>query len=116
MSSFLTKEQIMQAQDLKTETVHIPEWGGDVQVRTITAKERDDFEKQLISGDQTDLENIRAKFVAATVVDENGKLMFTKLDLVDLGKKSASAMDKLFEVGQKLAGLKKEEVEEMVKN
>ena len=113
---FLTKEQIMQAQDLKTETVHVEEWGGDVQVRTITAKERDEFEKQLISGDDSDMENIRAKLVAATVVDEKGKLMFGKLDLVDLGKKSASAMDKLFEVGQRLAGLKKEEVEELVKN
>ncbi|MHA2219996.1 MAG: hypothetical protein ACXACY_29240, partial [Candidatus Hodarchaeales archaeon] len=104
------------AQDLKTEEVEVPEWGGKVLVRTITAKERDHFEKQLISGDKTDLENIRAKFIAATVVDEKGKLMFGELDLVGLGKKSASAMDKLFEVGQRLAGLKKEEVEEMVKN
>ena len=56
------------------------------------------------------------KVGSSILVDEKGKLMFGKLDLVDLGKKSASALDKLFEVGQRLAGLKKEEVEELVKN
>lgn len=115
--SFLTKAQIITAQDLKTEVVNIPEWGGDVKVRSITAKERDEFEKQLISGEESDLVNIRAKFVASIVVDpETDKLMFSKLDLTDLGKKSASAIDRIFEVGQKLAGLKKEDMEEMVKN
>lgn len=112
---FLTKEQIFKAQDLITETVPVPEWGGELRVRTITARERDNFEKQLIEGGETNLENIRAKFIASTVVDEDGKLMFSRLDLADLGKKSAAAMDRLFDVGQRLAGLKKEDVDELVK-
>jgi len=111
---YLTKEQILSAQDLKTETLRIPEWGGDVIVRTITGRERDNFEKQLTQ--EGNLENIRAKFVAATVVDEQGNLLFTEKDIEALGNKRASALDKIFALGRKLSGLREEDVEELTKN
>jgi|TARA_B100001964_G_C14186844_1_gene579026 hypothetical protein len=112
---FLTKEQILQAQDLKTETITVPEWGGEVIVRTITAKERDAFEKQLTQ-EEGGLENIRAKFVAATLVDEKNNLLFNEMQINDLGNKSASALDRVFAVGQKLAGLGTKDAEELSKN
>lgn len=113
--SFLTKEQIIQAQDLKTEVVDVPEWGGQVRVRTITAKERDAFETQLAS-EKGGLENIRAKFVAATLIDEKGKLLFDEMQISQLGNKSGAAVDKVFAIGQKLAGLGAKDVEELTKN
>ena len=105
----------MQAQDLKTEDVEVPEWGGKVIVRTITGKERDAFEAQLTQ-EEGGLVNIRAKFVAATVVDENGKLLFNELQIDQLGEKSATALDRVFAIGQKLAGLGTKDVEELTKN
>ena len=41
----LSKEQILQADDLKTETVEVPEWGGDVLLRELRGRERDAFEE-----------------------------------------------------------------------
>ena len=50
------------------------------------------------------------------VVDEKGKSVFTLSDIKLLGKKSASALDKIYDIGVKLAGLKKEEIDEEIEN
>ncbi len=44
----LTREQILQSDDLPRETVQVPEWGGEVQVRTMTGTDRDAFVASLI--------------------------------------------------------------------
>jgi len=43
----LNKEQILRADDLKTEEVDVPEWGGSVRVRVLTGTERDAFESSI---------------------------------------------------------------------
>ena len=45
----LNKAAILAAEDLKTETVAVPEWGGEVRVRTLTGTERDAFESGLVA-------------------------------------------------------------------
>ncbi len=40
----LTKDDILGADDLATEDVEVPEWGGCVRVRALTGTERDAFE------------------------------------------------------------------------
>jgi hypothetical protein len=62
------------------------------------------------------LKNIRAKLVALTVVDEEGNRIFSDSDASALGKKSAAALDRVFEVAQRLSGLRPEDVEELSKN
>lgn len=114
---FLTKEQILKAKDLKEETVNVPEWGGSVKVRSLTGRERDEFERDVFNdGDKSTWENFRAKLVALTIVDEKGERIFTSSDVHALGNKSALALDKIFSVSQRLSGLRKEDVEEMTKN
>ena len=44
MTTMLTREQILGSDDLKRQTVAVPEWGGDVFVRMLTGGERDAFE------------------------------------------------------------------------
>lgn len=105
--SFLTREQILEADDLKTETVPVPEWGGEVIVRTMTGGEYSRFEKYIIkSGDeqdeQTDLTNIRAKLCSLTIVDEAGEKIFSEEDIIELAKKSAAALNRVSRVAQKL--------------
>jgi len=120
----LSREDILNVIDLKTELVPVPEWGGDVYVRGLTAGERDKWEASLYStqkrGNSCEViahrDNIRAKFVAASVVDEKGKLIFTTGDIDALTKKSAAPMDRLFAVAQKLSGMSNEDVEELEKN
>jgi primosomal protein N'' len=118
--ALLTRDAILQAQDLPTEQVHVPEWGGDVLVRALTGAERDRFEQSIVEqrGKSTrmNLQNIRAKLVALTVVDEQGNRIFKDEDVKWLGNKSAAALDRIFEVAQRLSGLRDEDVEELAKN
>ncbi|MBC7193862.1 hypothetical protein [Marinobacter sp.] len=120
MSKLLTKDDILQAQDLPTERVSVPEWGGEVIVRGLTGAERDKFEASIVvrKGDKTDFnpENMRAKLVALCVVDEQGNRLFADEDVKLLGKKSAAALDRIFQIAQRLSGLNPSAVEEMAKN
>ena len=119
----LNRDQILKANDLKTETVAVPEWGGEVLVRMMTGTARDKFEEQTFfagrkKGGKTEVsfDNIRARLVAAVLVDEEGNLLFSPSDIAELGKKSAAALDRIFTVAQKLNGFTKEDIDELAKN
>lgn len=113
----LTKDEILQADDIRKEEVKVPEWGGSVWVKTMSGKERDQFEAGIISGKgQRDLRNLRAKIVSVSVVDESGKRLFSSEDALGLGDKSAKALDRVFSVAQRLSGLTPQDVEELTKN
>lgn len=118
--ALLTRDAILQAQDLPRELVTVPEWGGEVYVRALTGAERDAFEQSIVEqkGKSTkmNLQNMRAKLVALTVVDEEGKRVFSDADAKLLGQKSALALNRVFEVAQKLSGLTPEDVDELTKN
>lgn len=110
----LSRDQILSAQDIPTETVSVPEWGGEVIVRGMTGTDRDAFEASVVSmrdgAAKVDMHNMRAKLVATCVIGEDGARMFTDEDVLELGKKSAQAINRVFEVAQRLSGLTKEDV------
>ena len=113
----LTKEQILNSQDLTKEKIEVPEWGGVIFVRTMTGAERDSFEQGIVNDDRTaNLSNIRAKLCALTVVDEEGKRIFTDDDVKGIGEKSSLVLDRVFQVAQKLNGISSADVEDLAKN
>ena len=118
--TLLTKAGILAANDLKTEDVDVPEWGGAVRVRSFTGRERDAFEAAMVRGDgkdrKVDLTNMRARLVGLTVIDEAGQRLFTDEEVDLLGAKSGAALDRVFAVAQKLNGLSGADVEELTKN
>lgn len=107
-------------QDLVTETVPVPEWGGSVLVRSMTGADRDAFEATLVvekDGKRSaDLTSMRAKLVAMTVVDENGLRLFSAEDVPALNVRSATALERVFQVAQRLSGIGAEAVKEAEKN
>lgn len=108
--TILTKDQILEASDLKNESVDVPEWGGSVLVRTMTGADRDAFESSMISVDaegnrKPNMTNMRAKLVALTVVDEAGNLLFDISDVDRLALKSAAALERVFTAAQRINGL-----------
>ncbi len=117
---FLSRDEILSINDLPTEEVYVDEWKAWVRVRALTGAERDAFEQSVVEtrGKSTrmNLRNIRAKLVALTVVDEDGKRVFTDEDAELLGRKSAAALNRVFEVAQRLSGLRPEDVEELTGN
>ena len=74
--TLLSKSAILCANDLQTEDVDVPEWGGAVRLRSFTGRERDAFEASMVRGEgkdrKVDLTNMRARLVGLTVIDEGG--------------------------------------------
>lgn len=118
--SLLSKEAILAAQDVTTEVVEVPEWGGSVRVRGLTGSERDAFEGEVIQRNgkdvKTNTRNIRARLVVLSVVNGDGSRMFSFHDIEALGEKSARALDRIFAVASKLSGLRDEDVAELAEN
>lgn len=103
--AILTKEAILNSSDLKRETVDVPEWGGEVLVRELTSAERDQFEIFILERKkQDDYRGVRAKLLSLTVVNEAGERLFSDDDIEALAQKSASAVDRIFSVAQRLSG------------
>lgn len=110
----LTREQILTANDLVTETVAVPEWGGDVLVRTMTGSERDAFEAGISAlPEASRLKDIRAKLCALCIVDPNGARLFAPNETSVLGAKSAAALDRVFAAAMRLNGLSKKDVDDL---
>lgn len=101
----LSKDLILSAQDLPAEVVPVPEWGGEVRIRTMTGTERDAFEQSLSLDGQRKLDNLRARLLAKVIVDDNGARLFSDEDAAALGGKSSAALNRCFDVAQRLNGL-----------
>jgi hypothetical protein len=96
-----------------------------VLVRSLEGIERDRYEgslvrygrnaKQGIEVEGINSDNVRAKLVSMTAIDEEGKNLFTEADVLILGHKSAAALDRIFTVAQRLSHLTDQDVEALVK-
>lgn len=117
--ALLGKQQIFDADDHDFRVVPVPEWGGEVRIRSLTGSERDKYESSLARMDKKgqmvpDMINARARLVALTAVDENGNRIFTDQDVLKLGTKSSKALDRLFEASGELSGISEQDMEKMV--
>ncbi len=114
------RETILASDDLPRESINVPEWGMDLHIRTLTGAEREDFENvvQHASAGKggMDLRGLKIKLVLSTLCTEDGELVFDSTDQLLLNGKSASAIDRIFQVSQRLSGLTNEDADEMVEN
>lgn len=115
--ALLSKSDIFGADDRKYETVSVPEWGGEVRLRSLTGAERDAYEASMtrrVGNKQVeDLRNARARLVVLAAVDEVGAPLFDANDAAALGRRNAAALDRLFEVACKLSGISGDDVKEL---
>lgn len=98
----------------------MPEWDGVVWVRTMTGTERDRWETMaFISEDgkvRANEENIRARLVALTVCDFEGNLLFGIDDIEEVGKKSATAINRLFDAASRVNAVSASDIAELSGN
>ena len=101
-----TLEQILAAQDIRHEDVPVPEWGLDVRVRVMTGTERDAFGAALVgAGNKPDMTQYRLRLLASCIVGEDGVPLFGANAIEQLGRKSATALDRLCKVAERLNGM-----------
>ena len=115
----LNKDQILKADDLKTSIEDVPEWGGKVKIKQMTGSERDAFEQATYRKNGKDYEvnmkDMRARLCASCIIDDKGVRIFDDADIVELSKKSAIVLDRLFTACQELNSLSQKDVEELGK-
>ena len=110
----LDRDSILNVVDLKPEVVEVPEWGGSLYIRMLTASERDKFEASCVgTGKKQNLSNIRARLVVLCACDEAGERLFTDGDAEALGRKSAAAVDKVLGACSKLNGFSSQDIEDL---
>lgn len=114
--NILTKDLILKADDRRTQTVEVPEWGGAVIVKTLSGTERDQFEESILAGGKRDFKGVRAKLVALSIIGEDGERLFTFEEAELLGEKSSLALDRVFGVAQRLSGFTTKDMEELAEN
>lgn len=112
----LSRDQILGADDLPRRSVSVPEWGGEVIVRTLSGRERDEWEVAVSKRSGGTPQNIRAAWAAATICDDAGQPLFTVEDVEALGRKSGAALARVFDVAAQLNHLTDSDVEDLEKN
>ena len=104
----------------KTVEVDVPEWGGTVLVRELTAGEVDEMGFSMAtpdgSLDATKAKSFRIKAAAWCIVDEDGKSVFTEKDIRELGQKSHSAIERITNAIMEISNIGGEVEEEEPKN
>ena len=112
------RDRILAAPDLHRELVEVPEWNVSVYVRVMTARERDAFESQQLALGKQDrsTDNIRARLVVLTTVDETGARVFGDADADALGNKAVSALDRLASVAMRINRFTNNDLEELKGN
>lgn len=113
--SLLSRDAILDADDRVFEKVDVPEWGGAVRVSVMTGEQRDRFDSAL-SYMKGNLENVRALLCSMTIVDDSGDLLFSSVDIDALGRRSARALERVFDVAQRINALRQSDAEAAVKN
>lgn len=113
----LNKEAIAAAQDLTSEVVSVPEWGGEVRVRVMSGTDRDSLSASMRDGaGNVDLMKYRARLLVRCIVDDGGTPLFTDADLDMLNAKSSLALDRVFAVADRINGVKPDAVDAAEKN
>ena len=120
----LTRDEIFKSDDIKRECVNIPEWGGDVWVKGLTAQEQDAYDLSNYELDENGnhdftkpiLKNVTAKMVVMIVCNDKGERIFKDDDADTLGRKSVKALNTIYKIAQRLNGTSKDAVQVAVKN
>lgn len=110
----LSKKAILAAKDVKLDgPVMVPEWSGEVFIKTLSGTERDAFEESYASDK---MRNFRSRFLVLTLCDESGERLFADNEVEQLGKKSAIVINRLFDKAWAVNAFRTEDVEALGKD
>jgi hypothetical protein len=114
----LTINDILGITDSGVERLFIPEWGGSVYIKVMTAKERSEIEDLFLKINETKKETgkFRREMIRRTWSDKDGNLVITDEALAThMMGKSALAIEKIFERACEVNGFRQRDVEALKK-
>lgn len=109
----LSRDAVLGATDVPTETVAIPELKGSVVVRGMTARERTQFEKKFVTekGGKTkrNFDAFREQLCVFCCVEPR----FTEADVERLSQIRADVVERIADVAMKLSGITEKDLDEL---
>jgi hypothetical protein len=116
----LTRDDILRARDITIEKVDVPEWGGFVYVKGMTAGQRDQLEAAMLDKkaqpQPARLAEFRTRMFILCACHETGAPIFTAADIRAVQGKSVAGINRVLDVARRLSGMTDEDVEELVGN
>jgi hypothetical protein len=117
----LTREQIIGAEDLGMVKLAVPEWGGDVFIKSLDGESREAMEAAIDKhrdekGRLKSLTVYRAVVSVHVVCDAQGCRLFADDAIPALMRKSAKALERISSVASRLNSLGEDELEAALKN
>lgn len=117
----LSRDEILNADDLEYIDVEVPEWGGSVRVAMMSGAGRDEYEQSLFKfapdgSAKPDLQNSRAKLLSVCLVDEKNERLFSVKDIEALGRKNSRVLDNLHAVADQLNSVTPSAIKDEAKN
>ena len=104
--TILDRAAILSADDIQTEAVAVPEWGGSVLVKSMNGIERNTWGKLCAGSDgQFDAKRYPAALAVSCCVGEDGQALFTADDIPALLAKNGGAVARIQSVAERLNGI-----------
>lgn len=113
--TILNKDAILAAHDIQSEDISVPEWGGDVRIAVMSGRARDAF-MATQDGKPTPYSLFQGRLLSATIIGEDGALVFTSDDIEALRDKNQEVLDRLVAVAIRINGLAVKAIEDAEKN
>lgn len=117
---FLNRDAILSAVDIHPQPLEMPEWGGTVFIRPLTAEERVLFTGDLEALEQSDDKLKQLKqvtlFVVRVLCDADGKRLFADGDADQFNNKSFDSLQKIMAAGMTFNGIAPGALEDTKKN
>lgn len=108
--AFLTLDQIKDADDIKNQTIEVPEWNGEVQVKSMSGRLRNNLEQKISSGAAHG--DLKLMIVTHCCIKEDGSRLFADSDKKWLAEKAAAPLETIFVAICKMSGIGIDEAEE----
>lgn len=110
------REEILSQTDLPREK--ITAFGRELWIRTMTGRERDAYENEIVGdrekGRVVNMDNFRARFLVRCMCYEDGRRIFEDTDAAGLGDTSAKELDRLYDHAARLNRMREEDVAALV--
>lgn len=101
--AFLTLDQIQSVDDIKRQTVEVPEWGGEILVKSMSGRLRSNLEQKISSN--APHADVKMMIVTSCCINEDGTRLFSDADKKWLIEKASKPLETLFEAVCKLSGI-----------
>ncbi len=108
--------KILSTVTTKSKAIDIPEWGGEFEIRELTASQRDQYGFDATKDPANFSRGFSVRIIIDTLYDKEGNQVFTPSQAEQLSEQSGTLLADIAAQSQKLSGLSEDAVEEAEKN